>query len=113
MAKRTLKSARSGSRAGRSDRAALSPPNSTNSAPPSNGSKRRYVRPVNAQAFAAQANDVCTRLLNGEIEQKLAQTYASLARVVSQTLSAQVTKARFLKEAPDLSLELPEGAVDE
>jgi hypothetical protein len=58
--------------------------------------------------FAAQATDVCTRLLNGEIEVEKARAYASLARVVSQTLSAQVTRARFLKQAPDLSLDLHE-----
>lgn len=108
MRKRTPKSVAAGLRRLRRAAAGTSPLTSTPSAPPSNASKRPYVRPTTVAEFAAQANDVCTRLLNGSIDPKLAATYASLARVVSQTISAQVTRARFLKEAPDLTLGMPE-----
>lgn len=43
-------------------------------------------------------------VLNGEADMEAAKTYASLARVVVQSASIQVTKSRFLREAPDLSL---------
>lgn len=44
-------------------------------------------------------------ILNGEVDMDVARAYASLARVVSQAASLEVTRGRFLKEMPDLSLE--------
>lgn len=44
-------------------------------------------------------------VLNGEIDKETARTYSTLARVVAQATSIEVTRARFLKEAPDLTLE--------
>jgi hypothetical protein len=50
-------------------------------------------------------NDVTTKFLNGELEIETVRAYAALARVVSQTLSVQVTHSRFVKQEPNLSLE--------
>lgn len=71
----------------------------------SSDSKQQYRRPKDARAFAAQVNDVTTKFLNGELEIETVRAYASLARVVSQTLSVQVTHSRFVKQEPNLSLE--------
>jgi hypothetical protein len=106
MSKRTPKSADGGLSRPRRGAAATSPPGSTPSASRSRTSNTRYLPPRTVEEFAAQASDVCTRLLNGQIDPKLAQTYGTVARVVSQTFSAQVTKGRFLKEMPDLTLNL-------
>ena len=43
-------------------------------------------------------------ILNGELDMDTARAYASIARVVSQTISVEVTRARFLQTVPDLSL---------
>lgn len=80
------------------------------SAKQSQDSKTVYRKPRNAKEFAAQANDIATRILNGEIELETARVYASVARVVAQALSTSVTQARFLKEVPDLSLLLGDEA---
>lgn len=74
----------------------------------SSGSKKRWRQPRNAREFAAQANEVATMILNGEMNIDDARAYASVARVVAQSMSSSVTQARFLKEAPDLSLEWDE-----
>jgi hypothetical protein len=78
---------------------------SRNSVKQSKGSKRHWRPPRNVREFAAQANQVATMVLNSEIDEDKARTYASIARVVSQSASVEVTRARFLKTAPDLSLE--------
>ena len=44
-------------------------------------------------------------LLNGEIEPDKAQAYAGLSRVTAQALSSEITRARFVKEEPNMSLE--------
>lgn len=80
---------------------------STNSEEPSNESKTRYLRPTSVKEFTAQANDVATRVLNGEISIEEARAYASLARVVSQTVSVEVTRSRFLRTTPDLNFGEP------
>lgn len=82
-----------------------STPTSNSSAEPSRPLKKRWQTPKNVREFAGQANQITTMLLNGEIDLETARTYASLARVVSQTCSIEVTRSRFLKQAPDLSLE--------
>lgn len=71
----------------------------------SSTSNKRYRKPRTIREFAAQANEIATLVLNGEIDLETARNYASLARVVSQTASIEVTRARFLKREPDLSLE--------
>ena len=71
----------------------------------SRDSTTRYAKPKNVRGFAAQANDVATRVLNGEIDLDIARTYSSVARTIAQSMSIEVTRARFLKELPDLSLE--------
>lgn len=78
---------------------------SISSEPPSSDSNRRWRKPKTVREFAAQANDVATMILNGEIDMEQARGYASLARVVAQAASVEVTRARFLKREPDLSLE--------
>jgi hypothetical protein len=112
MPKRTQRSDDGGSSRRRRGADDTSPPPSTRSDSRSSGSKPHYRRPGTALEFASQANDVCTRLLNGEIDIRKAKAYAALARVVSQTISAEVTRARFLKEAPDLRL-LPQDGDDD
>lgn len=54
-------------------------------------------------------------VLNDEIEVETARVYASHVRVVAQALSSEVTRSRFLKEAPDMSLddEVFEGGDDD
>jgi hypothetical protein len=75
------------------------------SEPPSTPSTRRWRRPKDAAAFAAQANSVATMILNGELDLDTARTYSGVARTMAQVLSAEVYRARFLQQAPDLSLE--------
>lgn len=87
------------------EQATPSTPMSTPSETPSKPSNKRYRKPRTIREFAAQANEIATLVLNGEIDLETARNYASLARVVSQTASIEVTRARFLKREPDLSLE--------
>ena len=82
-----------------------SPPNSTNSATPPSSSNKHWLQPRSAREFASQANAVATMLLNGKIDLETARAYASLTRTVAQTLSTEVSKARFLEKPPDLSLD--------
>lgn len=51
-----------------------------------------------------QANDVATKVLNGEIDADTARLYSSVARTVVQSMSIEVARARFLKTVPELSL---------
>lgn len=76
-----------------------------NSEKPSSDSKQPWSRPSNIKEFAAQANKVATMVLNGEIDLEAARLFASLGRVVTQATSLEVTRGRFLKEEPNLSLE--------
>lgn len=64
----------------------------------------RWRTPRNARAFAAQANRVATMLLNGELDRDLVQQYSAVARTMVQAISAEVYRARILKEVPDLGL---------
>lgn len=83
----------------------MSHPKSKPSEQPSSGSKQHWPTPTNVREFAAQANKIATMVLNNEIDMDKARTFATLARVVTQAASIEVTRSRFLKEAPDLSLE--------
>lgn len=73
--------------------------------PPSTPSTRRWRRPKDAAAFAAQANRVATMILNGELDLDTARTYSGVARTMAQVLSAEVYRSRFLQQAPDLTLD--------
>ena len=73
----------------------------------SSDSTQPWPLPSTVREFASQVNWVATSVLNGEIERERARLYASLARVISQTVSAEVTRARFLKQEPDLTFEPP------
>ena len=88
-----------------SGQAAMSRSKSTNSSLPTNGSKRHWQQPTTVRQFASQVNAVATRVLNGEIDMDVARTYASLTRVLAQAISVDVTRSRFLQQAPDLSLD--------
>ena len=66
---------------------------------------RQWRRPKDAAGFAAQANRVATMILNGELDLDTARTYSGVARTMAQVLSAEVYRARFLQQAPDLSLD--------
>lgn len=83
----------------------MSRKNSKTSDAPSSDSKPHWDSPRNIKQFAIQANKVATMVLNGDIDMETARTFATLARVVAQATSIEVTKARFLKESPDLELE--------
>ncbi len=87
---------------------------SGNSDEHSSNSNLRFRRPTNVKEFASQASAVATMILNDEISVEKGQSYASLARVVAQTVSSEVTRSRFLKEEPDLGLddEIMEGDDD-
>ena len=78
---------------------------SKTSVSPSRDSKEHWSTPRNVREFAVQANRLATMVLNAEVDFDVARTYATLARVVAQAASIEVTRSRFLKEAPDLSLE--------
>lgn len=79
--------------------------NSSNSDSPTKYSKRIWRQPKTVREFAAQANAVATLVLNGQIDLDKAKTYAALSRVVAQTISTEVTRSRFLRQAPDLKIE--------
>lgn len=70
----------------------------------SGGSTRHWRTPRSAREFSAQANRVATMLLNGEIDRDLVQQYSAVARTMVQAISAEVYRARILKEVPDLGL---------
>jgi len=72
---------------------------------PSNGLSKHWRKPRDAKTFAAQANEVATMILNGEINLDVARTYSGVARTMAQVLSAEVYRARFLQQEPNLSLE--------
>lgn len=67
-------------------------------------SSKHWRQPTDARELAAQTNMVATMLLNNEIDVDTARTYAALSRVIAQVLSVTVTRARFVKTEPDLSL---------
>lgn len=75
---------------------------------PSNVSIVRYRTPRNVRQFASQANLVATAILNGKIDLETARAYSSVARTVAQAITAETTRARFLKTAPDLDFDTEE-----
>lgn len=46
-------------------------------------------------------------VLNGDIDLDVARTYSNIGRTMAQVLSAEVYRARYMREAPDLTLEDP------
>lgn len=61
--------------------------------------------PGDMAAFTAQANQVAVAILNEEIGIDKARVYASIARVVSQTLATQVAAARLARrQLPEIYL---------
>lgn len=92
----------SGSEDGDSAGESTSTRTSTRSGKRAKPSSKRWRKPANVKEFASQVNEVATLVLNGELDIDQARTYASLARVVAQTVSVEVTRSRFLKEIPDL-----------
>lgn len=48
---------------------------------------------------------MATKVLNGTMDTEAARLYSSLARTVAQTMSSEVTRARFLAQEPDLTFE--------
>lgn len=87
----------------------MSTPTSSPSGRPSEPSSEQWLLPVNVRQFAAQANEVATMVLNGTLPIETARTYATLARVVAQTITAEVARARFIKSEPELTFERPSG----
>ena len=66
---------------------------------------KRWQKPKDIKALAVQANELATLVLNGGVDMEKAKLFCSLARVVAQATSLEVTRGRFLKEIPNLSLE--------
>lgn len=89
---------------GESKPVSTSPSNSSSFAEQSKSSTKRWRVPKNVRELAAQANEVATMFLNGDLEIDTARTYSTIARVVAQAASTEVARSRFLKERPDLSL---------
>ena len=81
---------------------------SANSGSPSNDSKLLWEMPKDLMGFTSQAAQVANALLNGTLEIEKGRVYASIARVVSQSVTAQVQAARLAKSMPDLRF-LPES----
>ena len=75
---------------------------SSSSEQPTSVSKKRWRQPRNVREFAAMANAVATQVLNGEMDLDQARAFSSISRTVAQAMSIEVTRARFLKESPDL-----------
>ncbi len=44
-------------------------------------------------------------VLNGELDLDTARLYSSVARTVAQAMSTEVSRARFVQQMPDLSLD--------
>lgn len=78
---------------------------STSSDTNSKSSKRLWRQPKTIRQFASQASVVCTMLLNGKLDLETAKAYSAIARTVAQSATAEVTRARFLEQAPELSFE--------
>ena len=64
-----------------------------------------WQRPTDLNEFTSQVLSVSTMLLNGKIDMELARTYSSLARTISQSITASLVRARLMKEEPDLEFE--------
>jgi hypothetical protein len=79
--------------------------NSMRSDEPADDSNKHWRTPKTVREFAAQVNHVATMVLNDEIDPDKARIYNSSARVVAQSLSSDVTRSRFLKEEPNMSLD--------
>jgi hypothetical protein len=82
-------------------------PSSSTPGSPSRGSRTRWSRPSSAALLAAQANDVATRVLNGEIDLDVAARYASTARVAVSAMNIEVQRARAARQSPNLLLDSP------
>lgn len=107
MSKTTRKNTAHGKRKA-TTRAVASRRHSPPSAPPSGFSTLPYLPPVDVVEFGSLVNDVATRLLNGDIDDDTARSFANLARTVAQTLSVQVARARLAKSpVPDLRFAPP------
>lgn len=72
---------------------------------PAKPSTRRWKQPSTVRQLTAQANAVSTLLLNGKIGLDVAKAYSGILRSCAQTITAEITKARFLENAPDLTIE--------
>jgi hypothetical protein len=57
--------------------------------------------------LAAQANDVATRVLNGDIDLETAKLYATTARVAVSAMNIEVQRARIARTSPHLLLDNP------
>lgn len=82
-------------------------PTSSKPGSPSSDSRTRWSKPSNAAMLAAQANDVATRVLNGDIELEVAARYASTARVAVSAMNIEVQRARAARQTPNLLLDNP------
>jgi hypothetical protein len=86
----------------------MSRPNSGNCSLPTKPLNERWRQPKTVKQFSAQVNAVATKVLNGQIDMDIARAYATLSRVLAQTISVEVTRSRFLKQSPDLGIDAPE-----
>lgn len=64
----------------------------------------RWLTPHNVKELASQATEVATMILNGSINRESAKSYSAIVRSIAQLMSAETSRARMQKEAPDLNL---------
>lgn len=75
---------------------------------PRSASSKHWPTPTNVRELAGQANQVATLVLNGEMDIERARIYGALVRGIAQMMSIEVTRARFLRTEPILTLTTPE-----
>lgn len=80
-------------------------PNSRRSETPVSASKKRWRSPESVKDFTAQAAKVATMLLNGDLDLDTVRAYSTIARTVAQSISAEVQRARFIKQCADLGID--------
>lgn len=82
----------------------------------STSSTKRSRRPRTVKALAAQVAALATDVLNGDVtgdQLESVRVYASLVRTAAQLITSEVTRARFVRETPDLTLEDPDEEQDD
>ena len=103
--KGTRRNTPSGHGLGREGQAASSQSKSTPSATPSSSLNKQWRQPKSVRQFASQASAVCTLLLNGKLDLETAKAYSAIARTVSQAVTAEVQRSRFLQTVPELAFD--------
>lgn len=86
-----------------SESANSSPTSKTSDAPQSD-SNGHWHQPTNVKELTQQTNAVATAILNGQIDLETGRVYSAMVRSTAQMIGAEVARARFRRQEPDLSL---------